>query len=221
MRSYLPENLRHKVTISTAHKYKGLEKKVVIILDAVPRCYPLLHPDLMLSRVFGDSIQKVFDEERRLFYVALTREVEHLFILTETNNVSPFLEELRSRKTISSVNWSNYQSLVGSVKHLTIKVGNQAGRNGNGTYAIRDLLKAEGYRWRTTGWCAWCRTYPAQNFSLQQFFDDAEWISRAVGIEVRFYDDFEKMLATYRVNGGQLTCVVDNIPNLEFDDILF
>jgi len=163
----------------------------------------------------------VFDEERRLFYVALTRAVEHLFILTETNNLSPFLEELRNRKTISSVNWSDYQSLVGSIKHLTIKVGNEDGRGGNGTYAIKDLLKAEGYRWRTTGWSAWCRTYPAHNFSIQQFFDDAEWISPAVGIEVRFYDDFEKILAIYRVDRGQLTCVVDNIPNLELDDILF
>ncbi|WP_199298068.1 UvrD-helicase domain-containing protein [Trichocoleus sp. FACHB-40] len=220
VRSYLPENLRYKVTISTSHKYKGLEKKVVIILDAVPRCYPLLHPDLMLSRVFGDSIQQVFDEERRLFYVALTRAVEHLFILTETNNVSPFLEELRNRKTISSVNWSDYQSLVGAIKHLTIKVGNQDGRGGNGTYAIRDLLKAEGYNWNSR-LKAWCRTYPAQNFSLQQFFDNAEWSSRAVGIEVRFYDDFEKMLAIYRVDKGQWTCVVDKILNLEFDDILF
>jgi DNA helicase-4 len=111
----------------------------------------------------------VFDEERRLFYVVLTRAVEHLFILTETNNLSPFLEELRNRKTISSVNWSDYQSLVGSIKHLTIKVGNEDGRGGNGTYAIKDLLKAEGYRWRTTGWSAWCRTYPAHNFSIQQF----------------------------------------------------
>jgi hypothetical protein len=38
---------------------------------------------------------------------------------------------------------------------------------------------------------------------------------------VRFYDDFEKILAIYRVDRGQLTCVVDNIPNLELDDILF
>ncbi|MEW6496812.1 MAG: UvrD-helicase domain-containing protein [Cyanobacteriota bacterium] len=67
VRSYLPENLKHKVTISTAHKYKGLEKKVVTILDAVPRCYPLLHPGLMFTRVFGDSIERVVDEERRLF----------------------------------------------------------------------------------------------------------------------------------------------------------
>ncbi len=215
VRSYLPENLRHKVTISTAHKYKGLEKKVVIVLDAVCRCYPLLHPGLMFTRVFGDSIERVVDEERRLFYVALTRAVEHLFILTETNSVSPFLEELISRKPISSLNWSDYPPMVGATQRITVRVGNQDGRGGNGTYAIKDLLKAEGYRWNTIAWKAWCRTYPAQNFSVQQFFDNAEWISRAVGIEVRFDDDFEKMLAVYRVDRGQCTCVEDNLPELE------
>jgi len=120
--SYLPIDLRSKVTISTAHKYKGLEKKVVIVLDAVPRCYPLIHPDLIFTRVFGDSIERGVDEERRLFYVALTRAVERLFILTETNNVSPFLEEIRSRKAVPSINWSNYPPLVGSTKRITVKV---------------------------------------------------------------------------------------------------
>lgn len=214
VRSHLPAEFRHAVTISTAHKYKGLQKEVVIVLDAVPRCYPLLHPDLIFTRVFGDSVERVVDEERRLFYVALTRAVERLFILTETNNVSPFLEELKSRKTISSLNWSDYPPLVGSIKRITIKVGNQDGRGGNGTYAIKDLLKAEGYRWGTIGWKAWCRTLPTERFSIQSFFDEAVWISRADRIEVRFYDDLEKMLAIYRLDRGQWTCVVDNIPEL-------
>lgn len=200
--SYLPENVRYKVSISTAHKYKGLEKKVVIVLDAVPRCYPLLHPGLMFTRVFGDSIERVVDEERRLFYVALTRAVEHLFILTEENNRSPFLEELSSRKKFPSLNWSDYPPLVGSTQRITVKVRNQDGRGGNGTYAIKDLLKAEGYNWNNP-LKAWCRTYPAENFSIPQFFDNAEWTSRAVGIEVQFEDDFEQILAIYHVDRGE------------------
>ena len=215
VRSYFPEDLRHKVTISTAHKYKGLEKKVVIILDAVPRCYPLLHPDLMFTRVFGDTIERIVEEERRLFYVALTRAVEHLFILTETNNVSPFLEDLRSRKTISTLNWFDYTPLVGFISRMTVRVGNQDGRGGSSTYAIRDLLKAEGYRWNTTGWNAWCRTCAAQGFSVQKFFGEAIWISLADGIEVRFYDDLENEVGIYRVDKGQWSCMVDNIPILE------
>ncbi|WP_245912530.1 3'-5' exonuclease [Brunnivagina elsteri] len=201
--SYLPENFRHKVTISTAHKYKGLEKKVVIILDAVADCYPLLHPDWIFTRIFGDSIERVIEEERRLFYVGLTRAVEHLLILTESNNVSPFLEELKSRQTISILNWSEYPPFVKSVQRITVRVGNQAGKGENGTYAIKDLLKAEGYRWNKTEWKAWCRTYPVQGFSIEEFFAKAMWISNADGIEVRLYDDLEIQIAVYRVEQGQ------------------
>lgn len=211
---YLPEDLQHKLTISTAHKYKGLEKKVVIVLDAVPRCYPLLHPDLMFNRVFGDTIERVVEEERRLFYVALTRAVENLFIITETNNVSPFLEDLQKRKIIYSLDWSDYPPLVETTKHITVRIGNQHGRGSKPTVAIKDLLKAENYIYRTNVWNAWLRTYPAQGFSVKELFAKGMWISRADGIEVRFYDDLENMLAIYRIDGGQLTCITDNIPEL-------
>jgi DNA helicase IV len=215
IRSYLPEESRNAVTISTAHKYKGLQKDVVIILDAVPRCYPLIHPDLMFSRVFGDSIEGVVDEERRLFYVALTRAVERLFIVTETNKLSPFLEELKSRKNITLLDWLDYPPFVGTIQRIVVKVGNQTGQARKGTYTIKDLLKAEGYSWNITGWQAWCRTYPAQDFSIEQYFDNAQWISNATGIEVRFYDDLENILAIYRIDGGQCTPVINNIPELE------
>lgn len=215
VRSYLPAEVKQNVTISTAHKYKGLQQDVVIVLDAVPCCYPLLHPDLIFTRVFGDSIKQVVDEERRLFYVALTRAVEHLFILTETNNVSPFLEELKCRTSISSLRWSDYPPLIGATQHITVKVGNQGGQDKNGTYVIKKLLKAEGYRWNSIGWNNWFRTYPANGFSVHEYFDNADWISQAARIEVRFYNELEKVLAIYHVDKGQWTCIVDNIGNTE------
>ena len=212
VRSYLPEESRKLVTISTAHKYKGLQKDVVIILDAVPRCYPLIHPDLMFTRVFGDSIELVVDEERRLFYVALTRAVETLFIITDSKNSSPFLEELNSRTKISVLNWSDYQPLigVGTIRYITVKISSQICKGSNGTYAIRDLLKAEGYRWNDTT-KIWYRTYPAEGFSVPEYFDNANWISQALGIELRFYDDEENELAVYLVDQGLCTPVIDNI----------
>ena len=73
LRSYLPEDQAEKVTILTAHKSKGLQGNVVIVLDAVPQCYPLIHPDSIFTRIFGNTIERVTAEERRLFYVALTR----------------------------------------------------------------------------------------------------------------------------------------------------
>jgi DNA helicase-4 len=214
VRSYLPAEVKQNVTISTAHKYKGLQKDVVIVLDAVPCCYPLLHPDLIFTRVFGDSIKQVVDEERRLFYVALTRAAEHLFIFTETNNASPFLEELKCRTNIPSLTWSDYPPLIGATQHITVRVGNQDGQDKNGTYAIKKLLKDGGYHWNSTGWKNWFRTYPANGFSVHQYFDNADWISQAARIEVRFYDELETVLAIYRVDKGQWTCIVDNVSDL-------
>ncbi|NEU83310.1 UvrD-helicase domain-containing protein [Nostoc sp. UIC 10630] len=211
VRSYLPEESRKAVSISTAHKYKGLQNDVVIILDAVPRCYPLIHPDLMFSRVFGDSIEQVVDQERRLFYVALTRAVEHLFIVTETKNFSPFLEELKSRKRISLLDWLDYPSFFGSIQQITVKVGNQAGKGRNGTYAIKDLLNAEGYIWQPKKG-AWYCTYPAQDFSIKGYFNNAKWIYHASGIELQFYDDLENMLAKYNVDYGEYIALINNIP---------
>ncbi len=50
----LSDKKKDDITISTTHKYKGLEKTVVIILDAVERCYPLIHPDSIFMKIFGD-----------------------------------------------------------------------------------------------------------------------------------------------------------------------
>jgi DNA helicase IV len=46
VRSFLPHSIRERISISTAHKYKGLEKPMVILLDVVARNYPLIHPRL-------------------------------------------------------------------------------------------------------------------------------------------------------------------------------
>ena len=147
VRAHLSEEHKEKVSASTVHGYKGLQQDVVVVLDAVPRCFPLLHSDLVFTRIFGDSVEGMTAEERRLFYVALTRAVEDLFILTETDNVSPFLEDLEKNMRLTKLKWPDYPPLADKTKYFAIRVGNQHGRGPKPTLAIRDLLKAEGYRW--------------------------------------------------------------------------
>jgi len=211
LRTKFPETLREKINISTTHKYKGLEKEVIIILDAVPRSYPLLHPDLIFTFALGSSIESAIDEERRLFYVALTRAVEHLFILTEANNISPFVEDLQSKIDIPLLNWSAYTPVVGETKRITVKVTNQNGRGSNGTFTIRELLRAEGYEWDNR-LKTWWRNYSAQNFSVQSFLANTQWVCHANGIQLQFYDDLEKILASYVIDRGQQSCIFDNFP---------
>lgn len=127
LRSHLPENRAENVDILTAHKSKGLQGKVVIVLDAVPQCYPLIHPDSIFTCIFESTVERVTAEERRLFYVALTRAEEDLFILTEAGNVSPFLEELEGKIEMSRLEWLDYPAPAppSSDAIITITVGNQ------------------------------------------------------------------------------------------------
>lgn len=215
IRSRLPEEVRNKVTISTTHKYKGLEKKTVIILDAVLRCYPLIHPDFLFTRIFGDNIDRIIVEERRLFYVALTRAIENLFILTDSSDISPFVEELRDSSMLSKLDWSDYPPMASHLNYILIKVGNQNGKDQDGTYKIRNLLKSENYRWNTKGWKAWCLTQASEGFSIKDFLKQSEWIIQANGIEIRFCDDLENIKAIYHIDNGQWHCVKDDFSTVE------
>ncbi|MDO8497199.1 MAG: UvrD-helicase domain-containing protein [bacterium] len=76
-------NQYRQIEAKTAHQAKGLEANVVIVLEATSRCFPLIHPDSLLFEIFGDSVDKIVDEERRLFYVACTRAKSDLYILYE------------------------------------------------------------------------------------------------------------------------------------------
>ena len=178
------------------------------MLDAVPQCYPSIHPNLIFTRVFGDSIERVVAEERRLFYVALTRAVEDLFILTDKDNFSPFLEDLERNVKLSRLEWSDYPPLVGTTKRITIRVGNQNGRGAKPTTAVKDWLRNEGYRWNGKTWHS---TRPEEGFSVGEFAKQARWSNSSDGIEVRFYDHSEDEKALYHIDGGQWKRIYDKI----------
>ena len=213
VRAFLPEEHKAKVTASTVHSYKGLEQDVVIVLDAVQHCFPLLHFELIFTRIFGDNLEKVTAEERRLFYVALTRAVEDLFILTETGDVSPFLEDLEKYIRLSKLKWSDYPPMVGEMKYFAIRIGNQYGRGPKPTMAIRELLKAEGYRWDNK-LKTWYIMRPAEGFSIKDFADQSGWSDSAAGIEVQFCDDLDNEIARYNVDRGKWRCISGDIPEM-------
>jgi len=85
------------VRFSTIHKSKGLEAKVVFITG-------LKHgrggfPDTWLSDSIFQVIKKtdtdlLLEEERRLFYVAVTRAKDCLYLISENENQSQFIDEL-------------------------------------------------------------------------------------------------------------------------------
>lgn len=210
IRSYLPKDQRERVTISTAHKYKGLEKKMVIILDLVQRSYPLIHPDWQFTRILGNSLENIVEEERRLLYVALTRAEEDLFIFTENRNKSPFLDDLERTANFASINWELFPPLQGATDRLMVSIGSQEGTGGSPTYAIKDLLKASGYQWQSTGWRSWTKTMPSTRFSAEILKSEV-WSASADGIDVRIFDATDKLVAQFLVDDGNWICVLNNL----------
>lgn len=202
VRSYFPKELAGRIQQSTVHKYKGLERPTVILIDAVARSYPLVHPDWIFSRILGDSPTKIIDEERRLFYVAMTRAIHELVIVTQQSEMSPFLQPLVRLPYVKMVDWPAYLPVIGDVRRIAIEVGKADGCGGGGTFAIKDLLKGNGYRWRATGWRCWVKDAPAAGFCLDAIQKE-EWARQADGIEVRIRDDQEQLKERYRVHNGK------------------
>ena len=95
-----PELLNRLIQTMTAHGSKGREAHTVIILDATERHFPKIHPDNLLFEIFGTTLKNILDEERRLFYVAISRAKHRLVILTEQGRESPYLQLLRQSDAV-------------------------------------------------------------------------------------------------------------------------
>ncbi|MBP5204756.1 UvrD-helicase domain-containing protein, partial [Candidatus Saccharibacteria bacterium] len=79
------ENLISGLTI---HRSKGLEADIVILLEIDAEKFPGKDKSGGLYEIFGDTTENLFADEARLFYVALTRPKEKLYILSKTTIVA-------------------------------------------------------------------------------------------------------------------------------------
>ncbi|WP_222928828.1 UvrD-helicase domain-containing protein [Neobacillus piezotolerans] len=95
----------------TAHKSKGLEAENVIIINASNgnTGFPnRMADDPILSLVLTAPDEFLFAEERRLFYVAMTRTKNNTYILIPDMNMSSFVKELKDSYSI------NYKIIEGN-----------------------------------------------------------------------------------------------------------
>ena len=85
------EEFEAKVRVMTMHKSKGLEAETVIILEADEGVIPKTHPDTILYRMFGETEEVTLDDQKRLFYVAMTRAKKRLYIMSEGGGFVKYL----------------------------------------------------------------------------------------------------------------------------------
>ena len=103
------------VKYNTFHTAKGLEAENVIILDVnlvnggkgIPS--KVTTNGFMRFVSFNNDEEKQYEEERRLFYVALTRTKNKVFLCAEEGKESPFIEELDE----NAVNVETFEPPIG------------------------------------------------------------------------------------------------------------
>lgn len=80
----------------TIHASKGMEfDNVVIVGLKAKKGFPCLYEDSEIVKVIKPSdLDSKMDEERRLFYVAMTRAKKKLYLISEKGNVSRFIKEI-------------------------------------------------------------------------------------------------------------------------------
>lgn len=102
---FLFKNENIKIQAKTIHAAKGLEAKVVFIIGLKEGHGGF--PDIWLEDRIFQVIKKanhdqLLEEERRLFYVAITRAKDKLFLITEKGNESSFLKEIPDSFTVKT-----------------------------------------------------------------------------------------------------------------------
>ena len=93
-----------KIEFLTVHKSKGLEADYVILLQCNKDTYgfpSLVSDDPVLNYVLTKSDQFPYGEERRLFYVAITRAKMKTFVLYDKRFPSVFVDEFLHPEKLS------------------------------------------------------------------------------------------------------------------------
>ena len=81
----------------TVHKAKGLEADIVVVLNCNSGKYGFpsqMSDDPVLNLLLSKADQFENGEERRLFYVAMTRAKEKVYFIADSSHKSKFISEL-------------------------------------------------------------------------------------------------------------------------------
>ena len=102
-----------KIEFITAHKSKGLEADYVIILQCNKDVYgfpSLITDDPVLNYVLTTGDEFPYGEERRLFYVAITRAKVKTMVLYDSSCPSVFVDEFLHPETITMQSYKKHRN---------------------------------------------------------------------------------------------------------------
>ena len=157
--------------VETVHGFKGREADVVILLADN---FPLMHPHQVIYEVFGDSVPKLLEDERRLLYVGITRARRTLYLLT---GVKRRKDALEPELPVRAGSWGVFPprgKIVDSTSRLVVVL------SGWGTNEIKDEIKAAGFKWKPKPLYRWEKTgdKAADPLAVLARVMDAPWFPR-------------------------------------------
>lgn len=111
----------------TVHRSKGLEADNVILLNMQNNLLGFpnrISSDPILSLVLANKEEYLYAEERRLFYVAITRTKNRTYLVAPEMHYSQFLEELISTGSVQKTVDENKVDIENPPKCLKCEKGN-------------------------------------------------------------------------------------------------
>ena len=145
-----------KMAFMTVHQSKGLESDYVILLNCNggKRGFPSEIADSpVLNYVLSEPDSFEFSEERRVFYVAITRAKKCTYVLYDSKNPSPFISEFvpgvgKKGNAMEDIPQSERCPLCHCGKRILVKKGKAV--NGNLYYVYACSNEAYGCDYRET-----------------------------------------------------------------------
>lgn len=195
----IPKNQRNLISISTAHSYKGMENDAVIVFADE---YPFLHPHWVFGRLFGDSEQTILEDERRLFYVAMSRAKNSLALITDVYGSKGFMEELKDG--LDTVDWDKYR-IDGEEHTLTVVVTGTTAR----TSSSLELRKS-GYIFNdhsTKGPCWFKKTGSFDEVLREPWIQTSKYLTRIGSlykITIQFLDHQDRQIQEIQISEGKV-----------------
>lgn len=126
-------NYNANIILSTIHSSKGLEYDTVYLIDEISGVFPVND-----SCDYTDKEEAMeYEEERRLFYVGITRAKNHLKLF-DCGMKSPFVAELKSKGATIKVH-----SVKPSVTYVKVDTKNQTQDYRNVLEKIKETMTVE------------------------------------------------------------------------------
>ncbi len=120
-------NTESKIILSTIHSAKGLEYDTVYLIDVCDGIFP--ESVITNYRNADEEDIKAYEEERRLFYVGVTRAKNRLNIFSYSTSPSTFTEEFFENEEVKRDKYTAYETGA-TIHHRAFGRGRILSRDG-------------------------------------------------------------------------------------------